>query len=110
MLVCAQRRRIALDYISWPNDQVHQQAQKKTETPTEADACSVLRTCSPVGCMEVVGNEGLGMFAYIGYTMPETLKNEILSRPTPVLGQAGFVSLLHYHRDATLINRSDSIQ
>jgi len=41
-------------------DQAHRQAQKNPETPTEADACSVLRPCSPVGCMEGVEVEGLG--------------------------------------------------
>jgi len=34
--------------------------EQNPETPTEANACSVLRPCSPVGCMEGVEGEGLG--------------------------------------------------
>lgn len=41
-------------------DQAHQQAQKNPETLAEANACSVQRPCSPVGCMGDVEGEGLG--------------------------------------------------
>jgi hypothetical protein len=46
--------------VSWANDQAHRQASENPETLTSANACSVLRPCSPVDNMESVEEAGLG--------------------------------------------------
>lgn len=56
-------------------DQAHRQAQENPETLTDANACSVQRSYSPVGCMESVGSEGLEPWeSYVSMARPDWVK------------------------------------